>query len=146
VCQISSPILIEYPGDRGTDSVTDSLLFQHQQPQDLDIFCVSFDSRDLIHLINAPANLAQSIITAMGDKIKTCNQDLVSGNFEIKFQDSIWWHPTKKGATMSRLVILQMLQCLGENGFKLYSSIELDNGTGGQLYQSSAEVWVCCQQ
>jgi hypothetical protein len=107
---------------------------------------MSFDSRDLIHLINAPAQLALAIITAFGDKIETCNQDLVSGNFEIKFRDNIWWQPTKKGAVESRLVILQMLQCLDDNGFKLYTSVDLDNGTGGNVYQSSGEIWYCCQR
>lgn len=123
-----------------------SLIFQRQQPQDLGAFCISFDSRDLIHLINATSALAQSVMTTFGNKIESCNQDLMSGNFEIKFRDHLWWQPTKKGSLESRLAILQMVQCLDDNGFKLYTSVDFDNATGGSTYQISAEIWYCCRQ
>jgi hypothetical protein len=97
-------------------------------------------------LINGTSALAQSIITGFGDKIETCSQDLMSGNFEIKFRDNVWWQPTKKGTLESRLAILQMLQCLDENGFKLYTSVDFDNAIGGSTYQISAEIWYCCQR
>lgn len=129
---------------RNTDKNVDSVVFQQQHPQDLSLFCISFDSSNLMHLINAPSHLARSIIDTFGDKIETCNQDLVSNNFEIKFKDNPFAQPTKKGALQARLVVLQMLQCLDENGFKLYTSLDIDNGTGGVKYSSSAEVWFCC--
>lgn len=123
-----------------------SLIFQRQQPQDLSMLCISFDGRDLIHMINAPSQLVQSIINAFDGKIETCNQDLLSGGFEIKFRDNIWWQLSKSGTVESRLTILKMLQCLDESGFRLYTSVDFDNGTGGNVYQLSAEVWYCCRK
>ncbi|KAL3478895.1 hypothetical protein BJX99DRAFT_256100 [Aspergillus californicus] len=52
--------------------------------------CISFDSADLLHLINAPTELATALIDFFGERIEKCDKDFVSGNFELKFKDSPW--------------------------------------------------------
>ncbi|KAE8379341.1 hypothetical protein BDV26DRAFT_259602 [Aspergillus bertholletiae] len=121
----------------------DSLIFKRQDPQELSWMCISFDSDDLIHLINAPSELALSLVATFGDKIKSCNQDLVSGNFEVKFQKNLWSKSSDEGAVLSRVAILDVLQCLESHGFTLCSSLDLDHGNGGEVYKSSGETWFC---
>ncbi|KAE8388467.1 hypothetical protein BDV23DRAFT_159123 [Aspergillus alliaceus] len=122
-----------------------SVIFQPQQPQQLSWLCISFDSQDLIHLMNAPIELAMSLIGVLEERIQTCNQDLVSGTFELKFKKNLWKKSSSEGAVQSRLVALDVLQCLESQGYSLCASVDLDHGDGGDLYQSSADIWFCCR-
>ncbi|OJJ51729.1 hypothetical protein ASPZODRAFT_127856 [Penicilliopsis zonata CBS 506.65] len=122
-----------------------SLVLQRQLPQERLWLCVSFDSRDLIHLVNAPAHLAKAMCKAFGDRIEGCYQDFVSENFELRLKDAVWSQPTPKGAVQSRLIALQVLRCLHEQGYSLCASLDLDHGLGGTLYLSSGEIWFCCR-
>ncbi|KAB8215047.1 hypothetical protein BDV33DRAFT_181491 [Aspergillus novoparasiticus] len=123
----------------------DSLIFKRQAPQQLSWMCISFDSDDLMHLINAPSELALSLVAVFGDRIKNCNQDLVTGAFEVKFQRKLWSKYSEEGAVMSRVAILDVLQCLEGQGFTLCSSLDIDYGNGGEVYKSSGETWFCCR-
>ncbi|PIG82767.1 hypothetical protein AARAC_005128 [Aspergillus arachidicola] len=123
----------------------DSLIFKRQAPQQRSWMCISFDSDDLMHLINAPPELALSLVAVFGDRIKNCNQDLVTGAFEVKFQGKLWAKYSEEGAVLSRVAILDVLQCLEGQGFTLCSSLDIDYGNGGEVYKSSGETWFCCR-
>ncbi|PYI01618.1 hypothetical protein BO78DRAFT_353282 [Aspergillus sclerotiicarbonarius CBS 121057] len=125
----------------------DSLVIQRQQQQQnhLSWLCVSFDSDDLIHLIDAPFELARSVIDIFGDKVERCNQDLVSGNFEIKLRGDPWSRSSTDGAVQGRLMILDVLRCLQGQGYALVANLDLDGGNGGSSYRSSGEIWFCCR-
>ncbi|KAF7591215.1 hypothetical protein BBP40_001874 [Aspergillus hancockii] len=87
----------------------------------------------------------KGLIEAFGERIQSCNQDLVSGSFEVKFKGTLWSKTSGEGAVQSRLAILDVLQCLEDQGFALCSSLDLDHGSGGNLYKSSGETWFCCR-
>lgn len=85
-----------------------------------------------MHLINAPPELALSLVAVFGDRIKNCNQDLVTGAFEVKFQSKLWAKYSEEGAVLSRVAILDVLQCLEGQGFTLCSSLDIDYGNRGR--------------
>lgn len=117
------------------------MIFQSQHPEHVSWLCVSFDSDDLIHLINAPRELINSILETFKDKIKKCNQEFISGIFEIQFKDTPWSQSSSK--IQSKLVLLDLLQCLEQQGFSLRATLDLDHGKGGDSYKSSGETWFC---
>ncbi|PWY76019.1 hypothetical protein BO94DRAFT_499347 [Aspergillus sclerotioniger CBS 115572] len=131
----------------GGSGEKDSLVIQRQeQPQShLSWLCVSFDSDDLIHLIDAPFELARSVIDMFGDKVERCNQDLVSGNFEIKLRGNPWTRSSSDGAVQGRLILLDVLRCLQGQAYALSANLDLDGGDGGSLYRSRGEIWFCCR-
>lgn len=98
-----------------------------------------------MHLIDAPPELAKSILLAFGDKIERCSQDLVTGDYEVKFKNAPWSQPAQKGALLSGLLLLDIVQCLEEQGFALRISLDMDKGQGGIVYKSTGEMWFCCQ-
>ncbi|PYH94069.1 hypothetical protein BO71DRAFT_419638 [Aspergillus ellipticus CBS 707.79] len=126
----------------------DSLVFQRwqqQQQNHLSWICVSFDSDDLIHLIDAPFELARSVIDMFGDKVERCNQDLVSGNFEIKLRGGPWSRSSTDGVVQGRLILLDVLGSLQGQGYALSANLDLDGGNGGSSYKSSGDIWFCCR-
>ncbi|KAL2831666.1 hypothetical protein BJY01DRAFT_106152 [Aspergillus pseudoustus] len=123
----------------------DSWIFTHQEPQSLSWLCVSFVKADLLHLINAPSDLATSLLATLGGKVEKCNQDHVSGSFEVKFKQTPWAQPTPKGAIQSRILALDLAQCLSRHGYRMCTGLDLDGGIGGINYQSTGEVWFWCR-
>lgn len=98
-----------------------------------------------MHLIDAPLQLARSVIDMFGDKVERCNQDLVSGNFELKLRGNPWSRSSTDGAVQGRLILLDVLRCLQGHGYALSASLNLDDGDGGSLYHSSGGIWFCCR-
>ncbi|KAL3455149.1 hypothetical protein BJX64DRAFT_272898 [Aspergillus heterothallicus] len=123
----------------------DSWIFALQEPRALSWLCVSFVKADILHLINAPSELATRILTTFGDKVETCNQDYVSGSFEVKFKQVPWAQPTPKGAIQSRILALDLARCLSNQGYRMCTSLDLDGGIGGINYQSTGEVSFWCR-
>ncbi|KAL5342657.1 hypothetical protein BJX70DRAFT_268762 [Aspergillus crustosus] len=119
----------------------DSLIFHYQQPRAHSWLCISFDSADLLHLINAPTQLATALINYFGDRVEACNKDFVSGNFELKFKGTPWTKSNGKGSVQSRLIVLDLMQCLEEQGYTMCTALDIDGGSGGSNYQSNGELW-----
>ncbi|KAL4813528.1 hypothetical protein BDW67DRAFT_192816 [Aspergillus spinulosporus] len=119
----------------------DSLVFHHQNPQSRSWLCISFDSTDLLHLLNAPAELATSLLAFFGDRIEKCNKDFVSGNFELKFKGSPWTKTGTKGVVQCRLIVLDLMQCLEKQGYTMCTALDIDGGLGGTEYKSNGEAW-----
>ncbi|PTU23680.1 hypothetical protein P175DRAFT_0505492 [Aspergillus ochraceoroseus IBT 24754] len=119
----------------------DSLIFDLKEPRDASWLCISFDSQDLVHLINASTDLATALISKFGDEVEKCNKDFVSGIFEVKFKNAPWGQPSPKGSVRSRIIVLDLIQCLEERGYKMGTSLDFDNGSGGSSYQSTGETW-----
>lgn len=92
-------------------------------------------------MINAPSEIATAIISTFGDRIEKCNKDYISQSFEVKFKQSPWGQPTPKGMIQSRLLALDLIQCLTEQGYTMGTSVDLDSGIGGISYKSTGEVW-----
>ncbi|KAL2855795.1 hypothetical protein BJX68DRAFT_231167 [Aspergillus pseudodeflectus] len=128
-------------GNYGNYGQKDSLIFQHAEPRAYSWLSISFDSADLLHLINAPTELASALIFFFGERIERCNKDFVSGNFELKFTGSPWNKSSGKGSVQSRILILDLMQCLEEQGYTMATSLDIDNGSGGNTYQSYGELW-----
>ncbi|RDW64520.1 uncharacterized protein DSM5745_09931 [Aspergillus mulundensis] len=128
-------------GDYKSYGQGDSLIFHRQQPQVHSWLCISFDSSDLIHLLNAPTELATSLISSFGDRIEKCNKDFVSGTFELKVRGNPWTRNSGKGAVQSRLLALDLMQILEEQGYSMATALDIDHGDGGSEYESSGEVW-----
>ncbi|KAL2822978.1 hypothetical protein BJX63DRAFT_417378 [Aspergillus granulosus] len=120
-------------------------IFSLQEPRALSWLCVSFVQADLLHLINASSDLATSIISTFGNKVEKCNQDYVSGSFEVKFRHSPWAQPTPKGSIQSRILALDLAQCLSKQGYQMCTGLDLDGGAGGINYQSTGDVWFWCR-
>ncbi|KAL4786883.1 hypothetical protein BJX76DRAFT_345917 [Aspergillus varians] len=119
----------------------DSLIFHQQEPRAHSWLCISFDSTDLLHLINAPTELATALIGFFGERIEKCNKDFVSGNFELKFNGDPWTKQSGKGGVQSRLLVLDLMQSLEEQGYTMCTSFDIDGGCGGSTYQSNGELW-----
>ncbi|KAL4881737.1 hypothetical protein BJY04DRAFT_188039 [Aspergillus karnatakaensis] len=128
-------------GNYGSWGQKDSLIFHYQQPRAFSWLCISFDSSDLLHLINAPTELATALINHFGDRVEACNKDFVSGNFELKFKGNPWNKSSGKGSVQSRLIILDLMQCLEEQGYSMSTGLDIDGGSGGSTYQSNGELW-----
>ncbi|KAL4750624.1 hypothetical protein BDW72DRAFT_203756 [Aspergillus terricola var. indicus] len=118
-----------------------SLVFHRQDPQSRSWLCVSFDSCDLLHLLNAPAELATSLLASFGDRIEKCNKDFVSGNFELKFKGTPWTRVGARGAVQCRLIVLDLMQCLENQGYTMCTALDIDGGVGGAEYKSNGEAW-----
>lgn len=70
----------------------------------------------------------------------------MSGIFEIKIKDTPWSNTNRTvGAVQSRLILLDVLQCLHDLGYSLRASLDLGNGQGGSSFESSGEMWFCCR-
>ncbi|KAL2869589.1 uncharacterized protein BJX67DRAFT_379138 [Aspergillus lucknowensis] len=119
----------------------DSLIFKYEEPRAYSWLCISFDSADLLHLINAPTELANSLISFFGERVEKCNKDFVSGNFELKFQGQPWGRNSGKGGVQSRLLVLDLMQCLEEQGYTMCTGLDIDGGDGGSTYKSYGELW-----
>ncbi|KAL4863930.1 hypothetical protein BDV12DRAFT_176928 [Aspergillus spectabilis] len=119
----------------------DSLIFHYQQPRAHSWLCISFDSADLLHLINAPTELATALINHFGDRVEACNKDFVSGNFELKFKGTPWTKASGQGSVQSRLIVLDLMQCLEEQGYTMCTGLDIDGGNGGTTYRSYGELW-----
>ncbi|KAL4792226.1 hypothetical protein BDV19DRAFT_392401 [Aspergillus venezuelensis] len=132
-------------GDYRSYGIGDSLTFQHTTPLSTSWMCISFDSDDLLHLINAPTELAEALISFFGERVLKCNKDFVSGNFEIKMRNTPWTKSSAKGGIQARVLVLELLQCLEEQGYTLATSLDVDDGSGGSCYRSQGEMWFCCR-
>ncbi|KAL3429276.1 hypothetical protein BDV09DRAFT_200762 [Aspergillus tetrazonus] len=128
-------------GDSQSYGQGDSLVFHRQHPQSRSWLCVSFDSADLLHLLNAPAELTTFILASFGDRIEKCNKDFVSGNFELKFKGNPWTKTGAKGAVQCRLILLDLMQCFEEHGYTMCTALDIDGGLGGTEYKSNGEAW-----
>ena len=117
-------------------------VFQRGDPADLSWLCISYDSKDLVHLINTPPEMAACFMAVFGDKIERCSHDLVSGIYEVQFKDMPW---SSRNRMASRLIVLDVLRCLDMQGYMLSASLDLDDGNGGSLFKSSGETWFCCR-
>ncbi|KAE8350527.1 hypothetical protein BDV28DRAFT_138955 [Aspergillus coremiiformis] len=123
----------------------DSVVFVRQTPRVLSWLCVSFDAADLMHVIGAPGELGGAFLEVFGDRIISCNRDLVSGSFEVRFRGGVWSKSGGAGPVLSRLVVLDVLRCLEDLGYMLCVSLDVDSGVGGDFYRSSGETWFCCR-
>ncbi|KAL4931447.1 uncharacterized protein BDV17DRAFT_288984 [Aspergillus undulatus] len=128
-------------GDYAGSGHKDGLIFHHQEPRAHSWLCISFDNADLLHLINAPTELAEALIDFFGERVEKCNKDFVSGNFEIKFTGTPWSKNSGRGSVQSRILILELMQCLEEQGYSMCTSFDIDEGNGGNTYQSNGELW-----
>jgi hypothetical protein len=94
-----------------------------------------------LHLLNAPAELATFLLASFGDRIEKCNKDFVSGNFELKFKGDPWTKTGAKGAVQCRLILLDLMQCLEEQGYTMCTALDIDGGLAGTEYKSDGETW-----
>ncbi|KAL4997444.1 hypothetical protein BDV10DRAFT_169639 [Aspergillus recurvatus] len=128
-------------GDYQSHGQGNSLIFHRQRPQSRSWLCVSFDSSDLLHLLNASSELATSMIVFFGDRIEKCNKDFVSGNFELKFKGTPWTKSGSKDTVQTRLLMLDLMRCLEEQGYTMCTALDIDGGKGGSEYKSNGDVW-----
>ncbi|KAL4914742.1 hypothetical protein BDW62DRAFT_136254 [Aspergillus aurantiobrunneus] len=128
-------------GDYWAYGQKDGLIFHHQAPRAHSWLCISFDSSNLLHLLNAPTELATALISHFGDRVERCNKDFVSGNFELKFTGTPWTRTTGKGGVQSRLLVLDLMQNLEEQGYTMCTTLDIDDGDGGTTYKSHGELW-----
>lgn len=105
--------------------------------------CISFDEGDLMHLIDAPTELSQSLAQAFGPKVQRTKHQ--GSAFEIKFK-GYPWRASGTDTVQSRIILLVLLETLEQHGFSLYASIDQDNGPGGQSGKSEADTWFCNRQ
>ncbi|KAK9343194.1 hypothetical protein V1522DRAFT_413927 [Lipomyces starkeyi] len=101
----------------------DTLLFRYQQPPPPSCIwmSISFDRGDLLHLIDAPQDLGRLLVQAYGEKVQ--NYQFKGSVFEIKFR-GYPWRAYGTDTVQTRLILLTLLECLEQQGFKLYASID----------------------
>ncbi|KAK9482219.1 hypothetical protein V1527DRAFT_34259 [Lipomyces starkeyi] len=123
----------------------DTLLFRYQQPPPPSCIwiSISFDRGDLLHLIDAPQDLGRLLVQAYGEKVQ--NYQFKGSVFEIKFRGNPW-RAYGTDTVQTRLILLTLLECLEQQGFSLYASIDQDNGLGGDSHSSEADTLFCNRQ
>ncbi|KAK9357298.1 hypothetical protein V1504DRAFT_442894 [Lipomyces starkeyi] len=121
----------------------DTLLFRYQQPPPPSCIWMSilFDRGDLLHLIEAPQDLGRVLVQAYGEKVQI--YQFKGSVFEIKFRGNPW-RAYGTDTVQTRLILLTILECLEQQGFSLYASIDQDNGPGGDSHSSEADRLFCC--
>lgn len=125
------------------DRAQDTLIFRQQTPPPppCSWISMSFDRADLMHVFNAPPELNQSFLDAIGLRVQR-SQYLQPKVFEIKFRGYPW---TASGTdtVQQRVFMLNFMECLEQHGFTLYTSMTQDDGPGGDNHSSGADTWYC---
>ncbi|EEQ87355.1 uncharacterized protein BDCG_02475 [Blastomyces dermatitidis ER-3] len=121
----------------------DTLLFRFQQPPPprSNWLCISFNKSDLLQLIDAPEPLCQAMVNALGDKVQ--RTQFLESSFEIKFH-GYPWKASGTETVETRLILLNVLDCLEQFGFTLYASINQDTNQSEQ--KTEADTWFCQKQ
>lgn len=121
---------------------------------------ISFDSSDLLYIIDAPPGLGPALAAKFGDKVNshtahTTTDDDGGGedeeevmkeagragcHYKIKFH-GFPWRPAGTESVKSRLIILQLLEGLEEFGFRLYTAIEQ-----GDTQRHGSDTWYCYRE
>ncbi|KAL3708032.1 hypothetical protein TMatcc_006015 [Talaromyces marneffei ATCC 18224] len=104
---------------------------------------VSFDSSNLLSIVNAPPSLGAAVATHFGDDKVSSHKPAFPGEkreyYEIKFRGHPW-RPSGTEAVKSRLLILGLLEVLEEHAFRLYTAIDQGDSEG-----SGSDTWYCCR-
>ncbi|KAL2384026.1 hypothetical protein RJZ90_002268 [Blastomyces dermatitidis] len=103
--------------------------------------CISFNKSDLLQLIDAPEPLCQAMVNALGDKVQ--RTQFLESSFEIKFH-GYPWKASGTETVETRLILLNVLDCLEQFGFTLYASINQDTNQSEQ--KTEADTWFCQKQ
>jgi hypothetical protein len=104
---------------------------------------ISFDGGDLLHLIDAPQELGHALVQAYGAKVQ--RYTIHGSVFEIKFRRYPWW-PNGTDTVQTRGMLLTLLECLEQQGFGLYASIDQTNQSAGDSDRREADTWFCTRQ
>ncbi|KAF9950103.1 hypothetical protein BGZ65_006859 [Modicella reniformis] len=105
-----------------------------------DMFAVSFNRTDRIRLIDAPEHLRtllRNIIMQQWKKGIQLEQFYDSSAYEYKLSGSPFF-TTGAEAVYIRLLLAKILACFREQGFKLYTSVDISTGHDGM----DVESWV----
>lgn len=103
---------------------------------------ISFDSSDLLNIVNAPSSLGPALATYFGAKVnshKLAFAGTTREYYEIKFH-GFPWKPSGTDAVKSRLLILGLLEVLETHGFRLYTAVDQGDANG-----SGSDTWYCCR-
>lgn len=104
---------------------------------------ISFDSSDLLNLINAPPSLCAALATNFGAKVNSHKLAFPGEKreyYEIKFH-GFPWRPSGTDAVKSRLLILGLLEVLEQHGFRVYTAVDQGDADG-----SGSDTWYCCRE
>ncbi|KAF5360256.1 hypothetical protein D9758_009176 [Tetrapyrgos nigripes] len=103
------------------------LRYQYPAPPRCSWMSISFHKGDRLRLINAPEGVTQSIRHSFAsmiqkDEWKDLEKDYRS--YELKFQGYPWHYSNRESSISARVLLLQLLEVLEQNGFTLYVSVD----------------------
>lgn len=112
---------------------TDTLIFRHQSPAPAacEWFSIAFSSSNRLRFIDAPASVYLPIVQRLGKNkvgIK-CKEHRVEGCYEVKLA-GLGWGSVNWDSAKLRLVLLDILEVMEEEGWTVYASI--DQKVGGE--------------
>ncbi|KAK2787550.1 hypothetical protein FQN53_004999 [Emmonsiellopsis sp. PD_33] len=125
------------------DGDKDTLLFRHQQPPPppCNWLCISFNRADILRLFDAPQDVCQALVLALGRKVQ---RSYTQGSaFEIKF-NGYPWKANGTETVETRAILLTLLNTLEQFGFSLYGSIQQDSKQGEE--HVAVDTWFCNRQ
>ncbi|THU83099.1 hypothetical protein K435DRAFT_724898 [Dendrothele bispora CBS 962.96] len=150
---------------KALDKDTTMFRYQYPPPPPCDWMAISFNQGDRLRLINPPlddgkntSGVIEDMKQALGSMIKKDGKfNLLihiqteftfypdwkeQGAYEIKFRGYPWY--TSKGSEVigTRMMLLQMLEVLENNGFTLYLSIDQSTGASSET-TSDTDSWYC---
>lgn len=131
---------------------TDTLVFRHQMPAPApqEWFSVVFQ-QNRFRFVDAPRALCLRVLeqlSAQKLEMKFKDHDKVEGCCEVKFtgtmrRGSPYLDPVLNAGTMkARMMFLDLLGCVEENGWTLYASVE-QNTRGDE--SGMTDTWYCCR-
>ncbi|KAK9375221.1 uncharacterized protein V1513DRAFT_431098 [Lipomyces chichibuensis] len=122
----------------------DTLLFRYQQPPPPSCIwmSISFNRSDRLQLIDVPQELGPLLVQAYGEKVQ--DYQFKGSVFEIKFR-GYPWQADGTETVQTRLMLLTLLECLEQQGFSLYASIDQDSGSESSN-SSEADTLFCNRQ
>ncbi|KAF9426636.1 hypothetical protein BGZ76_002669 [Entomortierella beljakovae] len=120
----------------------DSLFFESAMVADIgqiEMFAMSFNRTDRIRLIDAPAYIIPIVKGAIQSQWKSgINHEITYHNsLEFKLNGNPFWADGHE-AVYSRVMLGQILAALRSQGFKLYTSVDINMGSDGH----DVESWV----
>ncbi|KAJ4298032.1 hypothetical protein N0V90_005931 [Kalmusia sp. IMI 367209] len=124
----------------------DTLLFRHQipAPAPQQWFSLVFYSQHKLRFVDAPRALCLRVVehfAAQKMEMKFKEHGKVEGCSEIKFAGQGWSY-ISYDTMKSRMMFLDLLECLEESGWTLYASVE-QNTRGDE--KGVTDTWYCCR-